>query len=294
MSDFANTRRSSNGPLAILAGGLVRAFEALSIRGAPTLLAFASKVPTIGNVTATADVGGHRITFPAFDQFWCRYLWAGVPYERDVEQIFRKLGKGRALIDCGANIGFWSIRAHDFGFTQVVAVEANRELIPLLSHNLEANGIKGRALHAAIYSSSGENLLLGKTDAHAQGSIGSAGMPVTSITIADIAKDFPAGQEIVAKLDVEGAEVAAMEGAKGVNNVIFIYEDFPKHGMRVTEHVLGQGLAVFGVAPSGETQRITSLDQAFAFNAATATWKGPSNLVACRPEQAPKVERQLA
>lgn len=292
--EAARPASGKNSPLAALAGGFVRALETMRLRGAPTLLHLLSRIFALRAVKATVPLGPQLISFPAFDGYWCRYLWAGVPFERDVEQIFRKLGKGRVLIDCGANIGFWSVRASEFGFTEVIAVEANANLIPLLRENFRLNSVNGTVVHGAIYSSSGEHLLLSGTDAHAQASIGASGIPVTSIAIRDIVTRFTPGEEFVAKLDVEGAETAAISGATGIENIIFVYEDFPKHGMPVTRNVLERDMAVFAVAPSGHSRRIGSVEEAAAFNAEVALPQWPSNLVACSRERAEWVERQLA
>ena len=177
--------------LATIAGALVRGFERQDIRGAPSLLRLLSKAPSLRRALATVRLPhGQAITFPAFDAYWCRYLWASVPYERDVEQIFRKLGRGRVLIDCGANIGYWSVRAGEFGFTRVVAVEANEALLPLLRQNLSANAAESTLLHAAVYSASGETLFLDRVQMHACAGIGDKGLPVTSVALADLAATF--------------------------------------------------------------------------------------------------------
>jgi FkbM family methyltransferase len=283
---------NGNSAVASLAGRIVRTLEFFSLRGAPTLLRLLDKIPLFHDAMATAPLGNNRMNFHAFDAYWCRYLWAGVPFEGDVAQIFRKLGKGSVLIDCGANIGYWSVRAPEFGFTHVVAVEANRELIPVLRNNLELNGVPSEVIHAAIYSTSGEQLFLDRTAAHAEGALGEKGMPVTSITIADIIEQHR-GSEILAKLDVEGAELAAIEGASGVDRITFVYEDFPREGMRVTDELLRRGFKVFGVAPSGEIRSIADAGDALAFNTRFAIPRWPSNLVACRPERGEWLERKL-
>lgn len=281
-------------PVAAIAGTIVRTFEALNLRGAPTLLRLLSKVPALAKARATVRLGNHTIAFPAYDAYWSRHIWAGAAYELDVEQIFRKIGPGRALIDCGANIGYWSIRAADFGFTHVVAIEANRDLMPFLLENFRLNGTRGEAIHAAVYSASGQQLFLDNTDAHAQGGIGSKGMPVTSVAIADVMKKLPAGCEAVVKLDVEGAEIAAIEGITSFDDIILVYEDFARQGMRVTEYLLGRGIEIFGVGPDGQTCRIVTVDEAIAFNASTAASPGgPSNLVACSAGRSESLEAQL-
>lgn len=277
-----------------VAGMIVSTFEALHLRGAPTIFRLLSKIPMLKRVTATRRLGSHRITFPAYDAYWSRHLWAAAPYERDVEQIFRTVGNGRVLIDCGANIGFWSIRARDFGFVQVVAIEANRDLVPFLRENFRMNDIKGEVIHAAVYSVSGEDLFLDHTVAHAQGGIGARGMPVKSIAIADVMNTLPADHEVVVKLDVEGAEIAAIEGIESFDQVILVYEDFPRHGMRVTDHLIGYGFEIFGVASNGRAARLKTVDEALAFNASTAASRGgPSNLVACIAARSERLEAQL-
>lgn len=291
---FGVSEFPSNGPVSQTAGLIVRIFEKLRLRGAPTLLVLLSKVPHLRRSLAVVRVGHRRIVFPAFDPYWSRYLWASAPYERDVEEIFRKIGRGRILVDCGANIGYWSVRASDFGIKQVVAIEANRELVPLLRENFRLNGIHGTVHHAAVYSISGQDLFLDHTAAHAQGGIGECGMPVRSITIMDAVKDVAPGQELVVKLDVEGAEIPAFEGAHGLEDAIFVYEDFVRYDMVVTRYLLGRRMAIFGVAPPGIQRRITTPEEALAFSLEFATRGGPSNLVACSTQKAPEVERELS
>lgn len=48
---------------------------------------------------------GRDATFPAYDTYWYRYLYAGSAYEPDVEAILRKFASGRVLIDAGAISG---------------------------------------------------------------------------------------------------------------------------------------------------------------------------------------------
>jgi hypothetical protein len=81
----------------------------------------------------------------------------------------------------------------------------------------------------------------------------------------------------VIKLDVEGAEIAAIEGAAGMD-ALFIYEDWPSS--TVTAYLLDKGYCVFGF----DGTRISSLDDAMAFNRRTRTTYGPSNFLAARSE----------
>jgi hypothetical protein len=78
--------------------------EQAGVRGAPSLLRYLSKIPALSQRVATVTLpSGERLSFTAYDHYWCRYLYAGKPNEPNAERIFRRLGKGRVMVDCGAN-----------------------------------------------------------------------------------------------------------------------------------------------------------------------------------------------
>jgi FkbM family methyltransferase len=245
---------------------LTTTFEKLGLRGAPTLLTGLSKTPLSRRLATVTLPAGQTISFPAYDPYWARYLYAGVPYEPDVEVIFRRFAKGRVLIDCGANIGYWSLRAKELGFSGAVAIEANESWIPLLKRNHD-----GEVLHAAVHSRSGLPLHLGGEGAAA--SLAEKGKPVQSIALADLNLSEP----VVVKLDIEGAEIPAIQGA-GNMDAVFVYEDWPKSGMPVTDWLLEEGYSVSGF----DMSPIRTLADAFDFNKRTTDVYGPSNLIAMR------------
>lgn len=245
---------------------LTTSFERLGLRGAPTLLRYLSKTRLARQLATVRLPAGQSICFPAYDEYWARYLYAGVPYEPDVEAVFRRFAHGRTLVDCGANIGYWSARAAELGFNEAVAIEANEALIPLLERNH-----RGRNLHAAVHSRSGLTMRLGGEGAAA--SLGKTGKPVRTIALADLGISGPA----LVKLDVEGSEVAAIEGA-GSLDAVYVYEDWPRSGMPVTRWLLEEGFKVSGF----DLTPIRDLSDAFAFNRRTTQSYGPSNLIAMR------------
>lgn len=242
------------------------AFERLQIRGAPTLLRLLSRTPLAKRTATCALPGGVQLCFPRFDSYWARYLYAGVPYEPEVERILRQFSPGRTLIDCGANIGYWSARHRELGFVDAVAIEANPRLVPFLKRNH-----RGRVVEAAVHSTSGETLRFAGEGA--AGGIAAHGQPVVSIALKDLGIVGPA----LVKLDVEGAEIAAFEGARGLD-AIFVYEDWPRSGMPVTRYALEKGYTVRGF----DETPIRSVDDALAFNARTQPVYGPSNFLAMR------------
>ena len=271
---------------------IVRAFERLGLRGAPTLFGLVSRLPGAASSLSRVELpGGGRIRFATFDPYWARYLWGGEPYEPDVELILRRLGAipGKLLVDCGANIGYWTVRASEpeFGVERAVAVEANPRLIPLLTDNVRSNRIPCEIVHAAIAEEEGRTVLLGHTEHHAVASVGSSGIPVPTVSLAGlIARHRRGGQPVVVKLDVEGSEIAAMRGAPAAGDVdvVYVVEDWPRSGMTVVAYLLEAGFAVVGVDPQARAERISSVEEAIAFNRRTTRVYQPSNFIACRAD----------
>jgi FkbM family methyltransferase len=182
-----------------------------------------------------------RFIFPLGDHYW-HSVFLGRSYEPGVEWLLRHLKDvPYSLIDCGANMGYWSVLASskDFGAHPTVAIEASLSNFKLLKNNAHANGDRFTAVHHAISDVSGKKMkLYGKmhfgrslnpkwhagAEAHAE--------EVETITIDDVAAKFlpQNSQPIVLKLDVEGAEVAAMQGARKTleAGALLVYEDHEK------------------------------------------------------------------
>jgi hypothetical protein len=58
----------------------------------------------IGVVRLAED---RKITFPAFDYYWAKYLWTRTPYESEVQLIFERLSavNNKVFVDGGARAG---------------------------------------------------------------------------------------------------------------------------------------------------------------------------------------------
>jgi FkbM family methyltransferase len=247
-------------------GALTVAMEMCGLRGAPTILKELSKLPALKRRVATVTLReGQRISFPAYDAYWCRHLYAGKPYEPDVERIFRQLGKGRVLVDCGANIGYWSAKHKDYGFINSIAIEANPRLIPFLRRNYG-----GPIHHVAVDSVSGRTITfagdgaLGHIDRSGKGDV-----RVRTLALRDLDLTDPA----LVKLDIEGAEIAAIEGLGGIDATL-VYEDFPRQGMKVTRYLLKRGWRLF----TDRLEPISSVEEV----AADLGPGVPRNLIAMR------------
>jgi FkbM family methyltransferase len=244
--------------------------------------------------------GGKRIKFRSFDAYWAGYLWAGKPYEPDVEAILSKLSPipDKLFVDCGANIAYWTVRVSDpsYGFSEFIAIEANPALIPLIQENIRLNGINCELINKAIGEHAGKTVCLGGTHHHASAAVGESGIAVETVNLSTILEAYRTeGRTIVVKLDVEGCEVAAIKGAAGVEggDIIYIAEDWPKSGMLCTSFLLDHGYAVIAVSPEGAANELHSVQDAIEFNAATTARYQPSNVIGCRKDHAEALLRFL-
>ncbi|MBK8009280.1 MAG: FkbM family methyltransferase [Rhizobiales bacterium] len=227
----------------------------------------------LASVQLDADT---RFIFPLGDHYW-HGVFLGRVYEPVVDWLFRRIKDvPYALIDCGANMGYWSLRVsgREFGAHKVAAIEAAKSNFDLLQNNARANGDRFTPLQRAISDLSGDTLkLYGKmhfgrslnpgwhegAEAHAE--------EVETITIDEIADKFlPAGgQPIVIKLDVEGVEVAAMKGGSKTiaSGALLVYEDHEKEAAHpASAHLLGMGdMEIWHRTRAGKLTKIHNLEQ---------------------------------
>jgi FkbM family methyltransferase len=210
-----------------------------------------------GRRTATIALGPDaEISFPASDPYWNRMLLRSYDHEPEMARLLRHLaGVDYGFVDCGANIGYWSVFAASSvgGGKPVLAVEASAPTYAQLVANAAPHAGLIKTFHRAILDRSGVEVNL-NAEAHeargiaAEGEV-SNGETVTSITIDDLLDQQGwAERRLVVKLDVEGVEreaLAGMERALG-KGALVIYEDHgsdPTHGL--TRHILEQrGLTV--------------------------------------------------
>jgi len=180
------------------------------------------------------------------DGYWTRFALYHAPYEPEVAHVLHAAAGATPLFcDLGANKGYWTTRAAPL-FDRVIAVEASHDTFRDLSEN--AGDLDNVTLHrAAIHASSGEVLTFVNThQSHASARL-QADAPagardrveqVETLAIDDL---VPPDTSALIKLDVEGAEIAAIAGATRAlaEGAVLIYED---HGVdpacTVSAHLL--------------------------------------------------------
>jgi FkbM family methyltransferase len=152
-------------------------------------------------------------------------FWPDVDhYEPDVRGILGYLLKpGDTFIDCGANVGYFSVQAGALVGEKgtVVSIEANPETFLLLKRNLEANGV-GVPLNCALTSQSGEVELFMPNDWDVYSSLRRGGLvqgdairsfKVKGRGLDDVVRELGLSSIKLVKVDVEGAELDVLGSA---------------------------------------------------------------------------------
>jgi len=123
---------------------------------------------------------------------------------------------GDIVIDCGACEGFFILQALERGAGKVVAVEANATLLPCLHRTLSNAMDKVIIEHAAVGALNGNVRFDFDPENPAGGKICSEGVEVPMKTIDQIVEELCLPKVDFIKMDIEGAEIQATEGALGV------------------------------------------------------------------------------
>jgi FkbM family methyltransferase len=233
-----------------------------------------------GNSAVLEMASGARLKIRLGDGYWTRLLVHGYVYEPEIWWPLARVLRDPSVfvLDCGANIGYWSTVCSQFLEPgRILAVEALPPNYAQLSENAKLNDGKFQTVWGALWERDGENVVIvGHELRHAGSSIvdrrdkiGTAGYRqynVATVTIDSLCERYVSSPEakIVIKLDVEGAEIGALRGARKVfsqRQALILYED---HGQdkecRVSDFVMGQlGAEVYYFSEAGDFKRMRSL-----------------------------------
>lgn len=189
-------------------------------------------------------------SIPFADGYWSRLLNRRYVYEAEIEAFLRGVSDvDYVFVDGGANFGYWSVLASSktFGAHDALAIEASAPNVSRLGLNARLNGGRFRCIHAAIGGASGGFVrITGDRDA------------VRTVSLDGLMTEgaIDPARPVVVKLDVEGVEIEALQGAERLSagDTLFICEE---HGADrqhlVSRHLMGATplrLYVFDAAAS--------------------------------------------
>lgn len=218
------------------------------------------------------SVQNFKILVDGNDPYGSRLISKYFKYEPELENwLLKECSKDLFFIDCGANIGYWSIFVSKvLGVKSFVCVEPNPKVFRLLEKNLDLNNLRGVAIQAAIGDAepgdSKVKLFLDSAPGkHVGASIDKVWsydhkfIEVPLVRLSDLIKSAAIeNQKILLKLDVEGAEISCIKQIPIDlrKNVLIIYED---HG-RDRESLTTKWLLDSGVYKISFLQRNGELD----------------------------------
>jgi FkbM family methyltransferase len=174
----------------------------------------------LGAPPLSAEMGGIRLRGFARHRSFLAHLASGT-YEPYTLELFRAAVRpGSLVIDGGAHIGLFSLTACTAlaGKGTVIAIEADPYNFRALELNLRRSGYRtARAIRAAVWSAPGE-----RTFFISRGTIGSSlavrpeigqvrAIQTPTVSLDAVTRDLPPGP-LVVKLDLEGAEIDALQG----------------------------------------------------------------------------------
>lgn len=126
-------------------------------------------------------------------------------FEIDVYQVTPSDVRNRVVVDVGANVGLFALRAIEYGANHVYAFEAQQTvfqagLVPLVSQYKQITPI-----HRAVHSADNQTVYL--PNHHVGSTVSTYGDPVQTISLPTLVQQYQiVGYNNVLKLDCEGSE----------------------------------------------------------------------------------------
>jgi len=193
----------------------------LPVRPAPLAAALKSLLRVRRRVRATPH--GRFLVDPA--TIFALQLARGGVYEPALVRVLEeRLPAGGTFVDLGANEGYFAVLgARRVGPTgRVVAVEPQARLAPLIRANLELNGVTwARVVEAAVAESAGTRPLFLTASTNTGASSFFRGtryhlptVEVRTLTLGALLEESGVEEVDLLKVDVEGAELSILEGAR--------------------------------------------------------------------------------
>jgi FkbM family methyltransferase len=235
----------------------------------------------VGRLVATGDSvifqlsGGGTFSVPSGHRYWLKPLLVDRSYEPDLDCFLSQfLTPDDVFLDCGANLGLWSIAAAEIieDPSDVVAIEPSRVTASRLRENCQANGYSFTVVERALSDGDDDTIEFYASDADPESATLVEGLSpsdahretVSRISLTELlSTNQPSTTDglVVVKLDIEGVEssVLASVDTGAWQNVVLLYED---HGRDLTHQptafLLQRGFTAAFIDDDGSLERIDS------------------------------------
>jgi FkbM family methyltransferase len=174
-----------------------------------------------------------------------------------VEWLERSVRDGDVVYDIGANVGAYALIAARLADARVVAFEPASANYEALCGNVVLNGLGERIVPLPVVLAESTRLAeLGSADmaagaTHSLAADGASGyrQPVLAFALDELIASFALPQPTLVKLDVDGAEAAVLDGARGtlarpeLRSVLVEVDDAQTDAVRERIEAAGFGLA---------------------------------------------------
>ena len=217
--------------------------------------------------------GGGYFIVTVDDRYWLQPLLLDRSYELDLDHFLQHTLTSRdVFLDCGANLGLWSIAAARVirDPERVVAVEASSRTFARLIANWEANDRSFTVLHRALSDVTGSKAsFFASAEDHASATLVEGLSPgdaqletITTVSLLDLVRErmlSDAGDTLIfVKLDIEGMErqVLATIDPEQHGELVIMYEDHGSNTTHITAFLLERGFGVAFMTDDGTLEQI--------------------------------------
>jgi FkbM family methyltransferase len=156
---------------------------------------------------------------------WRLFLAMYSPYKiwieaGPVDQLKDFIVTGSTVVDVGANVGFFTLRFASWVGEQghVIAIEPDVHNFRTLAAKIDGAGLQRRVrLHQAAAAAAAGSLRLKRNELHPGDhriTLGGEGIAVPAVTVDDVVAAAGAKRVSLVKIDVQGAEMLVLAGAK--------------------------------------------------------------------------------
>jgi len=141
-------------------------------------------------------------------------------FEWNVYQAFSEEIYNENILDIGGHYGMFNLFCNEYNPKQIITVEANpNNFAKLLANTKNIRSLK--AINAAVTTNTGDFITISNDGCQSQ--VNKGNISVSTVSLTDVVNWFPDNEDIVLKMDIEGAEYPLF-----FNSPSFIFRRFKR------------------------------------------------------------------